>query len=567
MLDSIFLQISVLMGITVSVAFVMRLLRQPLMTAYLIAGIVAGPFFLNLLQGDTQLFDALAEFGVVLLLFVVGLSLNVDHIKKIGKVALTVGLLQYAFTAVIGFAILQALGLALTTSLYLALAITFSSTIVIVKLLQEKKDAESVYGRYTLGLMVVQDLIALLLLIVLTSFTSIAAPAEIAAELLVKIILLIATIYFLSRYLVPRLLDHVATSSEFLFIFTMAWCFGVASLLHWIGFSVEVGALVAGITLGSSPYQREIGSRVKPLRDFFIVLFFIILGSEFSLANLEAVWLPGLILSAFILIGNPFILYHSFRMLRFTRRNSFLAGVTAAQVSEFGFILLFTGQQLGHIQGNEIEIFTIVALTTIITSSYAITHNERLYKFLLPVFEMFGKDKYRQLEDKVQKYDVWLFGYHRIGWKIAEALQEKNVSFAVVDFNPSSLNRLHAKGIPAFFGDAADVEFLAQLPLEKAKMIVSTLPEDDDQKTLVEYVRKQSKKTLIIANLYHVQSLKELYKAGANYVMMPHMLGGDWMANILREERVTKKMFERLRRDQRLDMKKWASLFKDQPDD
>lgn len=542
-----------------SVAFVMRLLRQPLMTAYLIAGIVAGPLVLDLIHGDTELFDALAEFGVVLLLFVVGLSMNFEHIKRIGKVALSVGLLQFGFTAIVGFAILQMLGMTLTSSIYLGLAMTFSSTIVIVKLLQDKKDTESVYGRYTTGMMVVQDLLALFLLIILTSFNEVAPVAEIAAELLVKIVLLIATVYFLSRYVVPKFMDKVASSSEFLFIFTVAWCFGVASLLHWIGFSVEVGALVAGITLGSSPYQSEISSRVKPLRDFFIVMFFIILGSEFSLANIEVVWVPGLILAVFILLANPFILYHAFRRLRFTRRNSFLAGVTAAQVSEFGFILLFTGKQLGHVQGSELEIFTIIALVTIIISSYAISYNEQLYKFLLPVFEMFGKDKYRQREDKVKRYDIWLFGYHRVGWKIAEALEEKGVSFAVVDFNPSSMNKLHGKGIPAYFGDAADVEFLAQLPLEKAKMVISTLPEVDDQKTLITYIRKRSKRTVIIGNLYKIERLKELYKAGANYVMMPHMLGGDWIANILKEKRVSKTMFENLRREQRKDVRKWFS--------
>mgnify|MGYP003995400011 CR=1 FL=1 len=557
MIDNIFLQIGVLLGITVTVAFLMRMLRQPLMTAYLIAGIVAGPFVLNLVQGDTEVFHALSQFGVILLLFVVGLSLNFDHIKRIGKVALTVGLTQVMFTAAIGYGILRSLNYEASSAMYLALALTFSSTIIIEKLLTDKKDLQSVYGRYTIGVMIVQDILALLIMIVLTSLSGDMTIGETIVDLIFNIVLLIAFVIVLARYVVPKIMDRVAESSEFLFLFTVAWCFGVASILTLLGFSIEVGALIAGLTLGSSPYQSEISSRVKPLRDFFIVIFFIILGSELSLAQLPLVVVPGLTLSAFILFGNPFILYRTFRALKFTRRNSFLSGVTAAQVSEFGFVLLFTGQQLGYIHGQEVEVFTLVALVTIILSSYAITYNEQLYKMMIPFFDMFGKDKYRQREDKAQKYDVWVFGYHRIGWKICEALAEKGKSFAVVDYNPAAIAKLKQRGIPAFFGDASDVEFLSQLPIEKAKMIISTLPEVDDQLTCIKHLRStpEGKKVHIIANLYHIDALKEMYDAGASYVMMPHLVGGTWLSDILKNESWSKRTFSHLQKEQKEEMK------------
>lgn len=555
MIGDIFFDIGALLAITVLVAFVTQLLRQPLMTAYLISGVVVGPFFLNLLSGDHHLFDAFAEFGVVLLLFVVGLSLNFDHIKRIGKVSLIAGISQVLFTAGIGYLILLALGYAQVSAGYLAVGITFSSTIIIVKLLSDKKDTQSVYGRYTIGLMIVQDIIALFLMIFLTAMTGDVGPAELAADMFLKIVMLIAFVGILARYVVPWILDRIASNSEFLFIFTIAWCFGIASALLWLGFSIEVGALIAGLTLGSSVYQSEISSRIKPLRDFFIVIFFLILGSEFSLGDIQEVAVPGLILSAFILFGNPFILYQVFRLKGFTRRNSFLAGVTAAQVSEFGFVLLFTGQRLGHISGVELEVFTLIALVTIILSSYAITYNEQIYKFLLPFFDMFGKDKYRQAEAKADKYDVWVFGYHRIGWKVCEGLAEKGIKYAVVDFNPVAISKLKHRGIPAFFGDAADVEFLETLPLDRSKVIISTLPEVDDQLTLVRHVRGLTKKTHIIANLYHIDSLKTLYDAGASYVLMPHLVGGNWMSTVLKEKPWTKKTFSDLKKSQKEEMK------------
>ncbi|MFH1286175.1 MAG: cation:proton antiporter [Candidatus Magasanikbacteria bacterium] len=554
-MHNIFLQISILLGITVTIAFIMRLLRQPMMIAYIIAGIISGPLFFDLLEGSGQTFDTFAQFGVVFLLFLVGLSLNFTHIKKIGKIALITGLSQFIFTAIFGYVILIALGFANTSALYLAIALTFSSTIVIVKLLSDKKDMDSVYGRYVLGIMIVQDIIAIIVMMFITTQNGGDTPlAKYLATLTIKLLGLVTLIYILARYALPKILDKIAHQSEFLFIFTITWCFGLASLLHWAGFSVEIGAIVAGLTLGSSPYQPEISSRIVPLRDFFIVVFFIILGSQMSVTNMDTLLIPAIVISAFILIGDPLVLFFSFRFLKFTRRNSFLAGVTAAQVSEFGFILLFTGYQFGQISGNELQVFTVVALVTIFISSYAITYNEQLYRKVLPIFNFFGPDKNKQTEKIVKPYDVWLFGYHRIGWKIGETLAQKNISFAVVDYNPKIITRLKDRGIPAFFGDAADVEFLESLPLDKTKLIISTLPEADDQITLISYLRKKKQGPRIIANLYHGRFLDEVYAAGADYVMMPHLLGGKWISDIIKKKSWTKDTFTKLKKDQKSEM-------------
>lgn len=554
MIDNIFIQISVLLGITVSIAFLMRALRQPLLIAYLLAGIIAGPMFLNLLQSGGQTFDALAEFGVVLLLFVVGLSLNVHHIKNIGKVAVITGFSQIIFTTTIGFLLLLAMKFPFSSAIYLAMALTFSSTIIIVKLLAEKKDTESVYGRYTIGVMVVQDIVAIFIMMVVTSLGKGGGLWLEIGTLIGKIFILIGFVGITARYLIPKILERVARSGEFLFIFTVTWCFGIASLLYWLGFSLEIGAIMAGLSLGSSPYHSEIASRIKPLRDFFIVIFFIILGSEMSLANLSNTWLIGVILSVFILVGNPFILYSVFRSLKFTRRNSFLSGVTAAQVSEFGFVLLIVGRNANHIAGTELEIFTIVALITIITSSYIITYNEQVFDFLKPFFALFGPDRHRQNEDKVEDYEAFVLGYHRIGWKVCESLAEKNIKYAVVDYNPEAIKRLKSRNIPAFFGDVTDLEFLETLPFDKAKMIISTIPEYEDEAVFFKYIRKQNKKVIIVGNLYHNTYLDDLYEAGANYVMMTHLLGGQWISDIIKDKPWTEKTFQDLRKNQQKEM-------------
>lgn len=555
-MDNIFLQISVIMGITVSIAFVMRMLRQPLIVAYIIAGLIAGPLFLNLMGDGEEFFATFAKFGIVLLLFLVGISLNFDFIKRMGKKVIIGGGIQFLVTAILGLGIILLLGFEFKSALFLSIAITFSSTIIVTKLLADKRDLETVYGRFVIGILLVQDVIAVLIMIFLNTAN---IQGEVWYMTLIitvsKGLSLIGIVYLMAHFLLPKLMDKIARNGELLFIFTIAWCFGVASLVYVSGFSIEIGAIIAGISLGASPYQPEISSRLRPLRDFFIVLFFIVLGSELQIADVKQAIIPAMVLSSFILLFDPIVLFIAMRRVKYTRRSSVLAGITAAQVSEFGFILVFTAKELGYLVGIELAILTLTALITIVVSSYFITYNEQIYQKLIPLFNRFGKDDSHKDEEIKEVYDVWVFGYHRIGWKVCEELARKKIKFAVVDYNPDAIARLKHRQIPTFFGDAADVEFLSELSLDKASMIISTIPEADDQVTMIKHVRKQNDKVLIIANLYHNIHLDDLYEAGANYVMMPHLLGGQWIAEVLHNHPWNKLTFQKLRKEQKSEMK------------
>jgi Trk K+ transport system NAD-binding subunit len=289
---------------------------------------------------------------------------------------------------------------------------------------------------------------------------------------------------------------------------------------------------------------------MKPLRDFFLVIFFIVLGAEMNVGAFSDIWFPSVILSLFVLVGNPLILYIIFRRLKFTRRNAFLAGVTAAQVSEFGFVLLVTGEQLGHLNDNVLPIFTMVAVITIFCSSYLILYNEEIYERLLPLFRLFGQDKHRQRADIPSIYDVWLVGHHRIGKRVAHVLKQKKMRFAVIDYDPEAIKELKKKKIPAVFGDIADIELLESIPVAGAKIILMTIPSVDDQLTLITYVRKHKTKTLVVANAYQYRDAQMLYEAGADYVMMPHLLGGDWITDLIQRNKLTKRFFSSLRAEQ-----------------
>jgi len=554
---NIFLQISALLAVTVGLAFIIKFLKQPLLAAYLAAGLVCGPLFLNLLDGGTNLYQAFADFGVVLLLFVIGLDLNFSYLKKIGKTAVSIGLWQFALNFILTFPLALSFGLSLKGAFFLSLAACFSSTIVILKLLNDKQDEESVYGRYTIGLLLVQDLISIVILTLL-SFSSVSnvlsgSLAGLLAPL--KAVVVILFIVLAAKFILPFILERIAASGEFLFIFTVAWCFGAAALMYMAGFSLELGAIAAGLSLGSSRYHLEIGSRIKPLRDFFLVIFFVILGSRADFSDWQHVIIPALLLSVVAIIVKPFILYNLFRARSFTRRNSFLAAVASSPLSEFGFIILFAVAASGYLSERELSIFTIAAIITIFSSSYLIVYSYSLYEWCRPFFRLFGRDRYQQPEDNKENFEAMIFGYHRTGQPIVAALKKRKMKFAVVDFNPDNVSMLVKGGDRAFFGDASDIEFLEALPLSKAKIIISTIPSPEDQAILFNYVRSRNKKAIIIASLYNKKYSERLYQAGADYILLPHILSGAWLAEIIQkggmEDRTA---WRRLRRKQSVNL-------------
>ncbi len=549
--SDIVVRIGILMGLAVVFSILAKLLRQPLMIAYIFTGLAAGPLALDLFSRDKELFNVFSQLGILLLLFVVGLSLNITYLRRIGKVALVTGLGQVVFTELIGFLLLSALGFGRGSALILALAITFSSTIIITKLLGEKRQTDSLYGRHAIGLMLVQDVLAIIMLVFLTTAPVGSIPFFPAAgAFLAKGLLLFAGALLTSRRVLPVIMDHVARSQEFLFVCSLAWCFGITAIAHAIGFSLEIGAVIAGLTLGSSLYQPEIAARVRPLRDFFLILFFIILGSQMNTAVIEPALVPALVLSLFILVGNPAILYILFRCMKFTRRNSFLAGLTAAQVSEFGFVLMAVGVAAGYATEHDRAVFTLVAMCTIFVSSYLITYGEQIFAAIEPLFSRGVPDHRRQKEDTERSYRIWVIGYHRIGWKICAALKDHGASFAVIDFDPEAIAKLRRQHIPAFYGDVHDIEFLAHVGIRRAKTVISTIPDPESQHVLLRYVRAHAPSAFIIANAPEAKHLTSLYAAGADYVMTPHLLGGGWIARLIEKSQITRRNLRALRKEQ-----------------
>jgi Kef-type K+ transport system membrane component KefB len=274
----VFNQISLIILIVLAVSLVMRLLKQPLIIGYIIAGVIAGPFFLKILP-EVDTIRIFADFGIAFLLFIVGLHLSPKVIKEVGKISLITGIGQIIFTSLIGYFISILLGFSPITSLYIAIALTFSSTIIIMKLLSDKGDLESLYGKISIGFLLVQDLVAILILIIISSLSTGGDYVTQIALTLFKGLVIIAVLAPISIYVLPKFHNFFAKSQEFLFVFAIAWGLGIASLFFYAGLSIEVGALIAGVLLSVSPYSFEISSKLKSLRDFFLISFFLLLGA------------------------------------------------------------------------------------------------------------------------------------------------------------------------------------------------------------------------------------------------------------------------------------------------
>lgn len=520
----IFIEISILLVIAAVIAGIMQLLRQPLIIGHIITGILVGPAVFDLVQRE-EVVDLFSHMGIALLLFIIGLGLNPRVIREVGKISVATGVGQILFTLTIGFLLAGALGFGTTESFFIALGMAFSSTIIILKLLSDKKDTHRLYGKVAIGFLLVQDIVAVTALIVVTALAQDAALSTVLTQTLIAGIAFVAVIALISHYLLPRLNWFVAQSQEYLFLFSISWGFGVASAAYAIGFSIEIGALAAGVALANSPYAHEISSRMRPLRDFFIVLFFIVLGSELDLAAVGDNFIPALALSLAVLVGNPIIVMTIMGVLNFTRKIGFKAGLTVSQISEFSLILILLVREGGFVGDEIVSMLTLVAMITIACSTYMMTYSDRLYEFLSPYLKIFERASARGESAGDETYDIILFGLKSGSRSFIEAAAALGKRCLVVDYDPEVVDMLNREGVNAVFGDANDAEFLEDLPLDQTSTVIVTATDFETNSVIVSHIAAHAPDTLVIAKAEEEHEAHALYDMGASYVMMPHFLG------------------------------------------
>jgi Kef-type K+ transport system membrane component KefB len=533
----LFIEITLVIIVTTLLAGLMRSLKQPLIISYIISGILIGPYFLNVIR-STETMTLFSHIGIALVLFIVGLRLSPKIMRDVGRVSLIAGIGQILFTSLIGFFIGKFLGFSTTVSIYVAIALTFSSTIIIMKLLTDKKDTNTLYGKIATGFLIVQDLVAVLILMIIPSISEgLDLPALIFETIFVGVGLFVLLLV-MSLYALPKITNYIAKSQELLLLFSICWCLSLASLFHHINFSMGIGALLAGVTLSLTPHRYEISSKMKPLRDFFIVLFFIFLGSQMAFADISHYIIPIIIFSAFIFVGNPLIVMILMGLLGYTKRNSFLAGLTVAQISEFSLLIIMLGISVGHLTNEILSFVTAIGLITIAGSAYMILYANKIYPHLsnyLRVFERKGKKVDEHKYNTGKSYDIVLFGCDRLGHFLLKPFKKIKKKFLVVDNNPEIISNLAKNGIHCRYGDADNNEMLDGLNLQNVKMVISTVPDIDINLFLIYKLKRLNKKAILIIVSHGIDETKKLYDEGATYAIMPHFAGGNYFSTLISE--------------------------------
>ncbi|QBI18976.1 sodium:proton exchanger [Egibacter rhizosphaerae] len=540
-LDSVFQQIGILLLVAAAAGTIASRLKQPLIVAFILVGILVGPVGFGVVQ-ETEALDVLAEIGIALLLFVVGLKLDLHLIRNVGPVALVAGLGQVAFTSLIGFALALMLGFAVVPAVYVSVALTFSSTIIIVKLLTEKQEVEETHGKIALGILIVQDIVVVVVMIALSAFGE-AGEAAAAGEVLVELGVVglratafVAVIALLMRFVLPGLLERLAGERELLVLFAIAWAVALAAVGDLLGFSEEVGAFVAGISLASTGYREAIGGRLVSVRDFLLLFFFITLGVQLDFTDAGGQVGPAIVLSLFVLIGNPLIVLGIMTAMGYRARTGFLTGLTVAQISEFSLIFAALGLSVGHIGEETLGLITLVGIITIGLSTYLILYSKQIYGRLSPVLDRVQRRTLRERDlgaVEAPSADVVLLGLGRFGGRIAADLAARGHRVLGVDDDPQVVRHVTEELDPDVpqgdetgwvlpkFGDAADPELVSHLPLDSIGWVVSTVRDLDANLTLLQALREAGYRGRVALTAAVEEDAGILREAGPDIVLFP----------------------------------------------
>lgn len=533
-----FNELALLLAATAAVGVLAVRLRQPLILVYIIVGIVAGPMVLGWITMRAPL-ELLAQIGVAVLLFTVGLKLDLHLVRRLGPVALATGLGQLIFTILFGYLLGLALGMDHLKALYVAIALTFSSTIIIIKLLTDKRELDSLHGRIAVGFLIVQD-IAVVIAMMAMSTLNMAGTGSIVETLGMIALKLIAAGLLLAaamRYVLPRLLDLVARSQELMLLFSIAWGIALATLGETLGFSKEVGAFLAGFSLASSPYREAVSSRLNPVRDFLLLFFFLDLGARLEFHTIDGQIGNAIILSAFVLIGNPLIVMSIMGYMGYRKRTGFMAGLTVAQISEFSIVFVAMGVTLGHVGNDALGLVTLVGLVTISVCTYMVLNAQTLYERLKPwLFRFERKIPFRERvsldTDKIDP-EVIIIGLGRYGGQLAQRLHKDGVRVLGVDFDPERVRELRRHSLRVVFGDAESTELADMLPLRDARWVVSTLPNTDINRALIANLRQHGYSGSVAAVAHTKEDVHTLTQAGASTVFLPYADATEFAAETL----------------------------------
>ena len=536
-MDQFFLSFSLIFWVVLLSLWIMKVLKQPTTIAYILAGTIIAFVFPNFFA-RYEFLNTFSEVGIVFLLFIIWIELSPATIKGLWAKTVLVWILQVVGSTIAWFLISLLFWFDVMTSLYIGIATSLSSTIVVLKLLWDKDDLDSTYWRLCIWILVTQDILVMLFMAIVATFSALWGESVLHAVwiLLIKILGIIWGLFISSKYLLPPITKEIAKSQEFLLLFSIGRCFIVSTCFDMLWFWMETWALFAWMTLAASPYRYEITSRMKVLKDFFIVIYFILLGANLSF-NWSINW--GFIAAGMFLVVilKPLIIMFLLKLMWHVKKNNFLTWVTEIPMSEFSFILITMGMTSWIITDSSlITLITIIGILSILISWYTTTYNLWLFKKLGKFQKYIPWAIHKKSKEKLwTPNDIILFWYGRLWWELYKHFQNKKYSVLIVDEHPAVINHLNTQWINCLYWDALDLEFLQDINLTWTKMIISTIANTDVNFALIGLIKEKNPNLIVICVATHVEEAIKLYEKWMDYVIMPHYIWADHTSIILEE--------------------------------
>jgi Kef-type K+ transport system membrane component KefB len=527
------------------VGFLSHRLRQPIILGYLIAGALIGPSIGFKLITDAGSIEVISELGLILLLFIIGLELNPQKIVASGKQLIVAGIGQFVLCVIIGYGFFTLIGFETADGnmegLYLALLCALSSTAIVVKILYDKFEADTIAGRITLGILIIQDIWAIMILTLQPNFSNPDVVSVLVA--IVKATMLLVAGFLISKYVLRYMFESVLGSPEMVVLISIGWCSLVASTASVLGLSKEMGALVAGISISSFPYSIHVTAKTLPLRDFFLTLFFISLGMKMVVPDTDMV-IMGVVIVLFIIVSRFATLVPLLRMTGTGRRASFITSLNLAQVSEFSLVIAALGVGYHHISEDLVSMLIFTMALSSILSSYAIKYNHEIHTIWEKMSRRIGVTASTEQNDETNdegSYSIVFLGFHRAAKALVDRIKEHNVAMLpkilVIDFNTETLNDVRELGMGGIFGDISSLDTLHHAHVDGAKMILSTIPDyllkGTTNAKIVRSVRTLAPSAYIVATADTTAQADQMRVLGANEIVFPYEMVGDLLLHIV----------------------------------
>jgi len=529
------------------IAFIARLFKQPLIVGYILAGILLGPTTFQLIKNQEIIF-ALSEIGIAFLLFFVGLEMDLKKLKEVGFFSTAGTIIQVVLTFLAAFFILLKFGMDTTVASILSLIVAFSSTSIVVKIFSDNDEIDALSSRLSLGLLLMQDIIIIFLLSAISTTASFTILS--LATSFFKGIAIFATALLLSSVVFPRLFTAAAEYREMILLLSLTTCFIFSTIAAYFGFSIAVGAFLAGISIAPLKYSLNIQGMIEPLKDFFATIFFVSLGLQMKFAGMSNLVNIFWAMLALVIIFKPLLIATIALLFGYEKRAASTAGFSLGQVSEFSLIVAAVALSSNLIGPEIFSLTVLLVAVSIVTTAYTLRIEGKIYSFLSGYYSFISsllpKSKLKK-EKKLRKKDIVLFGCHRMGAIFLDTFKKAKKKVLVVDHNPHRVEELEKMKVNCLYGNVSNEEILKHAGLSNTEFVVSTVRTVEDNLYMINYIKEHNYDTKIIVVAEHIHQALDLYDAGADYVIIPHIVSGEKMSTIIKDLFKGKKKIERIK--------------------